>query len=111
MANLQDLELGQLIAEEHKRYGFTGEHVNDAPEEMPKEEKPYDGMRFFINVNDAKDGQSVTVHVVHGTWSRRNNKATLRKYLAAIGYTKHEEQKRILKKLGFWSKKQLGTQP
>lgn len=101
--------LDDLIAEEHKRYGFTGEHVNDTPQELPKEEQPYDGMRFFINVNDAKAGASVTMHVIYGTWSRRENKRKLRLYLAELGYKKHNEQKAILKELGFWSKKQLGT--
>lgn len=103
--------LDDLIAEEHKRYGFKGNHVNDTPQELPKEEQPYDGMRFFVNVNEAKAGESVTMHVIYGTWSRRENKRKLRQYLTALGYKKHDEQKRILKDLGFWSKKQLGTQP
>lgn len=105
----QEQTLDDLIADEHKRLGFDGNYVNDTPEEMPKADEPYDGVRFFINVNDAKDGESVTMHVVHGTWSRRENKRRLRMYLSELGYTKHDEQKRILKALGFWSKKQLGT--
>lgn len=76
-----------------------------------KEGAAYDGMRFFVNVNDADDGGSTTMHVIHGTWSRRENKRALREYLRAIGYNKHSEHKEILKGLGFWSKKQLGTQP
>jgi len=72
------------------------------------EQEAYDGMRFFINVNEADGETSVTMHVVHGTWSRRENKRRLRIYLAELGYKKHDEQKRILKDLGFWSKKQLG---
>ena len=108
---IDDYVLQEKIDEEHARVGFDGDYLNSNPEElpMPKEAKPYDGMRFFINVNDAKDGESVTMHVVHGTWSRRENKRRLRKYLSALGYTKHAEQKTILKELGFWSKKQLGT--
>jgi hypothetical protein len=106
---IADYILQEKIDEEHARLGFDGNYVNDTPQEMPKEQVAYDGMRFYINVNDAKDGESVTMHVVHGTWSRRENKRRLRKYLAALGYTKHDEQKSILKELGFWSKKQLGT--
>ena len=101
-------ELDRLIEEEHARHGFDGNHSNDTPQELPKEEQPYDGMRFFVNVNEAAEGESTTVHVIYGTWSRRENKRRLRKYLAHLGYTKHDEQKRILKDLGFWSKKQLG---
>lgn len=97
----------ELIAAEHARRG-----VNPTME-LPKPEAaaPYDGMRFLIEVNEAAEGESVTVHVVHGTWSRRENKRKLRLYLDALGYTNKTEQKRILKGLGFWSKKSLGTQP
>jgi len=100
----------QLIEDEHTRLGINPDVVNDAPE-LPQEQEAYDGMRFFVNVNEAKEGESVTVHVIHGSWSRRENKRSLRKYLKALGYTKHDEQKRILKGLGFWTKTQLGTQP
>lgn len=106
---IEDHVLQEQIDAEHARLGFDGNYVNDTPEEMPKEEQPYDGIRFFININDAKAGESVTVHVVHGTWSRTENKRRLRKYLSTLGYTKHDEQKRILKQLGFWTKSQLGT--
>lgn len=81
--------------------------ICDEVETMPKGEA-YDGMRFFIDVNEAEAGKSVTVHVVHGTFSRRENKAILRKYLSELGYKCKQEQKQILKALGFWGKA-LGT--
>jgi len=112
---MTDEDMMHLIEKEHFRRGVEPQFINNKPEEMPTEKMVEDepaptGMRFLINVNEAKAGESVTVHVVHGTWSRRENKRALRQYLSALGYTRHDEQKRILKGLGFWTKKQLGTQ-
>ena len=104
------LNYEQLIKDEHERIGFDGDVSNKDPSVLPKEERPYDGVRFFVPVNVASNGESQTMHVVHGTWSRTENKRRLRKYLSALGYTKHDEQKRILKALGFWTKSQLGTE-
>lgn len=91
------------IKEELKHRGLDAEAVFKQEETKPQ------GMRFFIPVNDAKEGESQTIHVVHGTFSRRENKNKLRAYLMALGY-KPKEHKAILKGLNLWSKKQLGTQ-
>ena len=104
--------IDRLIDAEHKRRGIKPNIQHDVPAKaLPEDKEAYDGMRFFVNVNEAVNGESVTVHVIHGTWSRRENKRRLRMYLAELGYTRHEEQKQLLKQLGFWTKTQLGTQP
>lgn len=99
-----------LIDITHADMGINPDHINDTPQEMPKTTEAYDGMRFFINVNEAEEGNgSQTMHVVHGSFSRRENKRALRKYLDVLGYKDKAEQKRILKALGFWGKT-LGTE-
>lgn len=107
MCDMEHIE--SLIEAEHQRLGINPDIYNNTPEVMPKETEAYDGMRFFINVNEAAEGESQTMHVVHGTYSRRENKRALRAYLMALGY-KPKEHKQILKGLGLWGKK-LGTQP
>jgi len=102
------MNVEQLIEEEHERLGINPNIENKNPTELPTA-KVHDGMRFFVDVNEAEEGGSTTVHVIYGTWSRRENKRSLRKYLTALGYKSHSEHKTILKALGFWSKKQLGT--
>lgn len=68
---------------------------------MQPDIQPYDGLRFFIEVNEAIKGGSVTMHVVHGTHCRRTNKYRLKLYLTEMGVPS-SQHKKVLKKLGFW---------
>ena len=104
LEQLDDRALEQRIEAEHDKRGWTPDVSLDSLKPMKKEVEAYDGMRFIIEVNDAKAGESITMHIVHGTWSRRENKRRLREYLNELGYTKRFEQNTLLKRLGFWNK-------
>ena len=99
-----------LIAEEHARRGINPCINDEGIQHIQKEQEQYDGMRFVVEVNDAAAGESITMHVIYGSWSRRDNRYKLRLYLKELGYTNRQEQNRMLKELGFWGKG-LGTRP
>ena len=57
--------IDKLIDAEHKRRGIKPNIQHDVPAKaLPEDKEVYDGMRFFVNVNDAVDGESV--YMEHG---------------------------------------------
>lgn len=66
--------------------------------------------RFIFPLNEAKEGESVTNHIVSvTTQSRRANKRALKHYLKDYHGIPENQHKRILKAMGFWGDS-LGTQ-
>ena len=58
-------------------------------------------MKYFIPINEANEGESVTVDIVDvGDVSERVAKRKLRQYLIARG-VKAKEVKTVMKKMGF----------
>ena len=66
-------------------------------------------MKFIININEALEGESQTVHVVE-TFSNnpRTNKRKLREYFLEMG-VREQELKRVFKAMGFTTEALTGV--